>query len=56
MQIELSTVLRELRSDMGLAPGAYVPHELVARALTERMLAERDTVGRSTDPPRAEEH
>ena len=56
MLIELSTVLRELRSDMGLAPGAYVPHELVARALTERMLAERDTVGRSPDPPHPDEH
>ena len=56
MLIDLSTVLRELRSDMGLAPGAYVPHELVARALTERMLAEREPVGSSTDPPGAEDH
>jgi hypothetical protein len=56
MLIELSTVLRELRSDMGLPPGAYVPHELVARALTERMLARDDAVGAAPVPASADEH
>jgi hypothetical protein len=55
MLIELSTVLRELRTDMGLPPGAYVPHELVARALTERMLAGRDTRDASPVPAHADE-
>jgi hypothetical protein len=55
MLIELSTVLRELRNDMGLPAGAYVPHELVARELTERMLADRDPVGSASGPPRADE-
>lgn len=47
--VELSTVLRELRAEMGLPPGAYVPHEIVAKALTERML-EGEPVGRVAAP------
>ena len=47
--IELSTVLRELRAEMGLPPGAYIPHEIVAKALTERML-EGDAAGTATRP------
>lgn len=42
MLIELSTILRDLRDEYGIAPGAEVPSQLVARALTQRMLDQRE--------------
>jgi hypothetical protein len=50
VMIELSTVLRDLRDEFGIAPGAEVPQRLVARALTQRMLDQGASPGSVTGP------